>query len=545
MRRRTRGLVAAGVAVVVAAAGAIVWLLQPDDGGNSSVAVPRFVDDTVASGLDHRYEGGAEFFEGGGLASLDCDDNGFADLYLAGGAAPAGLYRNTSDVGGALRFERLASAVTDLTSVTGAYPLDLDNDAVTDLMVLRHAEGNVFLRGLGGCRFEDATADVGIDPGTSWTTAFSATWESGEELPTLAFGNFRNPGELDCATSLLVRPDGGGDRYDNPLPLEPGFCTLSVLFSDWSGTGRRDLRMSNDRNYYRDGSEQLWRVEPGAAPALFTEADGWRPLQIWGMGIASQDLTGDGLPEVFLTSQGDNKLQTLDGDPGRPAYRDLAVERGATATRPYAGGDVLPSTAWHPEFADLNNDGITDLFVTKGNVEGQADYASRDPNNLLLGTVDGTFTEQGEAAGLVRFERGRGATAADLNLDGLLDIVVVNRAAPVTVWRNAGAGDAAAPAALGGWVGIRVTQPAPNTAAIGGWLEVRRADGVTRYELNVGGGHASGDLGWLHVGLGAAAEVDVRVRWPDGSASDWATVRSATFVIIDRATTEPVVWKPN
>ena len=34
-------------------------------------------------------------------------------------------------------------------------------------------------------------------------------------------------------------------------------------------------------------------------------------MQIWGMGIASYDLTGDGYPEVYLTSQGDNKLQTL------------------------------------------------------------------------------------------------------------------------------------------------------------------------------------------------------------------------------------------
>ena len=70
--------------------------------------------------------------------------------------------------------------------------------------------------------------------------------------------------------------------------------------------------MANDRHYYIDGGEQLWRIAPGEAPREYTEADGWRPLQIWGMGIASQDLTGDGRPEVFITSQGDNKLQTLD-----------------------------------------------------------------------------------------------------------------------------------------------------------------------------------------------------------------------------------------
>ena len=46
------------------------------------------------------------------------------------------------------------------------------------------------------------------------------------------------------------------------------------------------------------------------------------------MGIASQDLTGDGLPEVFLTSQADNKLQTLAAGAARPDYRDIALDRG-------------------------------------------------------------------------------------------------------------------------------------------------------------------------------------------------------------------------
>ena len=189
--------------------------------------------------------------------------------------------------------------------------------------------------------------------------------------------------------------------------------------------------MANDRNYYRDGEEQLWRVVPGEAPRLYTQADGWNPLQIWGMGIASQDLTGDGYPEVFITSQGDNKLQTLADGTAQPTYQDIALKRGVTAQRPFVGGDVLPSTAWHPEFEDVNNDGYVDLFVTKGNVEAEPDYATRDPNDLLLGQPNGTFVEGAEAAGIVSFNRARGAALVDLNLDGLLDLVVVNRQANV------------------------------------------------------------------------------------------------------------------
>ena len=102
-------------------------------------------------------------------------------------------------------------------------------------------------------------------------------------------------------------------------------------------------------------------------------------MQIWGMGIASRDVTGDGLPDVYLTSQGDNKLQTLLAGPATPTYRDIALRRGVVAAQPVNGGDPLPSTAWHPEFEDVNNDGFMDLFVSKGNVDGAARLRDAGP----------------------------------------------------------------------------------------------------------------------------------------------------------------------
>ena len=194
------------------------------------------------------------------------------------------------------------------------------------------------------------------------------------------------------------------------------------------------------------------------------------------MGIASYDVTGDGLPEVYLTSQGDNKLQTLANATGRPTYRDIAIDEGVTATRPYTGGDPLPSTAWHPEFQDVNNDGFVDLFVSKGNVEAQQDFASRDPSDLLIGQADGTFVEEGVAAGIASFVRGRGAAVVDLNLDGMLDIVQVNRRVNVSLFRNVGSGTAAEPRPMGNWIAVRPEQTGPNRDAIGSWIQVRFGD---------------------------------------------------------------------
>ncbi len=259
--KRSRVLLAAAGAVIlvlVLVAVLAVWRSGPSSSAADTGDAPHFVDDTTGSGIDHSYEGAYEHFVGGGVAAFDCDDNGLDDLYFAGGTEPAALYRNRSEVGGALRFEQLASSVTDLTAVTGAYPLDVDSDELMDLVVLRRG-ANVVLRGLGDCGFEDATEQFGLDGGDDWTTAFSATWEGTNALPTLAFGNYRTLDETACADSRDRRPNSAGDGYDTPMVLTPGYCTLSMLYSDWDRSGRRDLRVSNDRNYYVDGREQLWR----------------------------------------------------------------------------------------------------------------------------------------------------------------------------------------------------------------------------------------------------------------------------------------------
>jgi hypothetical protein len=542
-RHRAVRWIASGAIVVVLGLGAGTLIASRADSTEpaTALAAPRFVDDTAAAGVDHRYTGEFEFFVGGGVATFDCDDDGRADLYVAGGSSPAGLYRNESPVGGELSFTQVTSPVTDLTEVTGAYPIDVDSDGAVDLAVLRRG-ADAILRGLGGCEFEDATAALGLDGDDEWTTAFSATWEGPSTLPTLAFGTYLTMDRDRCGVSRLVRPDG--DRYGVPVPLAPGYCTLSVLFSDWARSGQRDLRMTNDRHYYTDGQDQLWRLPPDQPPAQYAEADGWRSLVVWGMGIASRDLTGDGHPEVFVTSQGDNKLQTLANGPSRPEYEDMALRAGVTAQRPHTGGDVLPSTAWHPEFEDVNNDGFVDLFVAKGNVEAQTDHAMRDPSNLLVGQADGTFVEGAEAAGILRYERARGASLVDLNLDGMLDLVVVNREAPVTLWRNVGAGDAAEPRPMGGWIAVRLAQPPPNVDAVGAWLDVRVGERTLVREVTVGGGHAGGKLGWIHTGIGSADDVDVRVHWPDGETGPWMTVESNSFVTIERGSADPQEWTP-
>jgi hypothetical protein len=549
-RHRLALVAVLAIVVLVVAGGALAATGRiPLATSAGALGTPHFVDVTASSGVTLTYDGPYPFAVGGGVAVLDCDDDGKPDLYLAGGSGPAVLDRNDTAAGGGPHFTAVDDPASGLTDVLGAYPVDIDGDGRVDLAVLREG-GNVLLRGLGDCRFERANEALGFDGGNRITMAFSATWEHPASLPTLAFGNYildpdvPDPDHL-CADNVLVRPAADGSRYGAPVPLTPSWCAQSVLFSDWDRSGRRDLRVSNDRQYYSDlsdGQEQLWRMGAADAPRLYTADDGWVPIRVNGMGIASYDVTGDGFPDAYLTSQGANVLQTLSDGPSHPAFRNIALELGVEATRPSRGGDPLPSTSWHPEFADVNDDGFIDLFVSKGNVGAQADYAVKDPSDLFMGGPSGTFTQDAEAAGIDSFARARGAALVDLDGDGMLDLVVVNFGDPVQIWRNVGSGTAAAPRQMGHWIGVKARQPGANRDAIGAWLDIEIGGVTTHRELTVGGGHVGGELVPVHIGLGAATTARVRATWPDGVVGPWIDVTADQTVVLERGATVAAPW---
>jgi enediyne biosynthesis protein E4 len=494
----------------------------------------RFRDITATAGIDTVYQGDWQYMVGGGVAVFDCDADGFQDVFVAGGEGPSGVYRNTSTQAGKIKFEKPANGL-DVKAATGAYPLDIDSDGNTDLVILRVGE-NIVMRGTGNCQFERANETWGFDGGDGWSTAFAATWEKGNAWPTLAIGNYIDRAqELEpwgsCTDNLLHRPAEGQSSFTKPVALKPSFCTLGMMFSDWNKSGVPSLRVTNDREYYEGGQEQMWRIEPGKAPALYNEKDGWPYLRIWGMGVASYDLDFDGYPEYALTSMADQKLQTLDiaaSQAGaRPVFKDIAFAKGVTAHRPYQGTDLKPSTGWHTQFEDVNNDGLVDLFIAKGNVDAMPDFAAADPNNLLLQKPDGKFFESGGAAGISNNGKSRGGALADFNLDGLVDLLVVNRRTAVQVWQNV------TPQA-GNWIHLMPLQQGANRNAIGGWIEVKNQGRIMRRELTSGGGHVSGQLGSIHFGLGNETDAEIRIVWPDGEVGPWETVSGNTLYELKR-----------
>jgi len=114
-------------------------------------------------------------------------------------------------------------------------------------------------------------------------------------------------------------------------------------------------------------------------------------------------------------------------------------------------------------------------------------------------------------------------------------LAVVNRRENAKIWRNVTPD-------LGHFIALRLETTTSNRDAIGAWIEVKAEAGIQRREITSGGGHASGQNGFWHFGLGKAASADIRVIWPDGTEGPWQIVAADQFYRVspDR---EPIIWK--
>ena len=75
-------------------------------------------------------------------------------------------------------------------------------------------------------------------------------------------------------------------------------------------------------------------------------------------------------------------------------------------------------------------------------------------------------------------------------------------------------------------------------------IEIRTNQQELSRETTIGGGHAGGQLGWIHFGLGKADRAEVRIQWPDGETGPWMEVDVNRFTVINGDSSGPRVWAP-
>jgi hypothetical protein len=146
--------------------------------------------------------------------------------------------------------------------------------------------------------------------------------------------------------------------------------------------------------------------------------------------------------------------------------------------------------------------------------------AIKDPNNLLIQQSNGFFNEVGLDAGIASLERSRGAALADFDLDGRIDILVMNRRAPMEIYRNITKN-------TGNWVAFHLVQKGGNRNAIGSRITI----GKDSQQVTIGGGHAGGQATPIHFGLGNAKTATISIEWPDGSLTKHETKTNQIITI--------------
>jgi hypothetical protein len=522
--------------------------------GAPVTATPAFVDVAREAGLDKPHTGGGPDkgyiveAKGGGSAVFDADGDGDMDIYWVNGAtleAPDtgggnALYRND----GELRFTDVASAAGVLGSGwgMGAVAADYDNDGDTDLYVtcLRR---NLLFRNEGG-RFDGIGASAGVDV---------ELWSTGA-----AFGDYDLDGDLDLYVANYVdfdttaierlgtrwkgipsfvgplglrpQPDrllrNDGHRFldvsqsAGVLDVDPGYG-LGVVFTDYDGDGDADIYVANDSS-----PNFLFRNDGGTFSEVALAAQvshGAMGNAQAGMGVAVGDYDGDGFVDLFVTNF-DDDYNTLYHNDGDGAFEDVSFASGlAQPSLPFVGFGAI--------FLDFDHDADLDLFVANGHVYPQIDssgtnstYAEHD--HLYRNVGDGRFELFLPGAGSPFGRRvSRGASAADFDDDGDLDLFVAHLNDRPALYRN--------DAARGNWLGVLLEGGASNRDGLGARVVVYSGGRRQVREARRGSSFLSSEDPRLHFGLGTAHIVDsLTVHWPAGGVQRQLAVEPNRYLLL-------------
>jgi hypothetical protein len=415
-----------------------------------------------------------------GVAVGDYDNDGYEDLYVTGYGGNH-LYHNNgngtfTDV--TLRSGTAGDKTQGNSWSTSAAWVDLDNDGLLDLVVLRYVH---------------------------WS--FDDVW-CGEHRE--GYRAYCHPDIFPAIAPLVYRNNGDGTFTEQAAKM--GLATpakgLGIAIADFDRDGKIDLAVASDSMpellFHNLGHGTF--EETGLSAEIAVDSDG---RTYAGMGIDFQDFDNDGLPDLVITNLANQKyaLYRNNGD-------------GSFTYNTYLSGlarMTLLHSGWGIHFLDYDNDGLKDLLIAQGHdldtVElnyPQLHY--KEPMLLARNMGNGAFVDVSAQSGPVFAQRwvGRGMAVGDLDNDGRLDAVVTTNGGPAYLLRNE-------TPTQNHWLTLLLVGHTSNRDAIGAEIKVTTSHGSQYWTVSTTGSYLSSNDKRAHFGLGADATVrTIDIRWPSG-----------------------------
>ena len=517
-----------------------------------------------------RYE---YFYNGGGVAVGDLDNDGLEDIFFTGNMSSNKVYRNL----GNLKFEDL-SKKSGLEGkevwTTGVSMADVNGDGLLDIYVCYSGKGDPKERGnelwinQGNFVFKEEAASFGIADQSNSTQGLFFDFDRDGDLDLYLLNHhIQVINELEFDEAKTVRHPFAGDKlYQNDngkfidISEKAGIkgsalgFGLAVIASDINQDGWMDLLVTND---YIEPDYLYINNQDGTFSDRIT--DYFQHISHFSMGADIADINNDGNPDVYTLDMlpEDNERQKLLYGPENYEQYALMIQKGfyhqnmRNMLQLNLGDGSFSEIgqlsnisntdwSWSALFFDATNSGYKDLLVTNGYFR---DYTNRDflkykgdyyfkqavanekADTLhLVTTMTSTpvhnyfFENQGNLEFKDRsmdwgFEEkifSSGAAYSDLDNDGDLDLVINHLNETAGIYENRGE--------TGNWLEIQLKEKSKNTNAIGAKIQVNLGDSNQFFEMQPVRGFQSSVSQRIHIGLGEIETVkSLQITWPDGS----------------------------
>lgn len=532
-------------------------------------------------------------FNGGGIAVGDINNDGLEDIYFISNLQLNKLYLNQ----GNFKFKDItqsAGVAGRLGWKSGTSMVDINGDGLLDIYVCYSGKTdaekrrNQFFINQGNLTFLDKAKEMGLDdPSYTTQVSFFDYDRDGDLDAFLIATNVKVIRDLEYSQARKSKDPYAGDklfRNDNgrftEVTEQAGILSnalgfgLGVAVSDVNKDGWPDIYVSND---YAEPDYLYINNHDGT---FTNKLDVYlQHISQFSMGSDIADVNNDLLPDIFTADMlpEDNKRQKLLYGPDNYEQFALMVSEGyhyqfmrnmlhlnnGNGTFSEVGqlaGVSNTDWSWAPLFADYDNDGWKDLFVTNGYFR---DYTNRDflkykgdyyfqkvvahekadtlelaksmpstpVHNYIFKNMGGAqFEDKSKAWGFSMPSFSNGAAYADFDNDGDLDLIVSNQNAEASLYRNLSRQQNASQH----YIALQLKGAGLNTQAIGSTVTIYTGQDKQFFEMMPVRGYQSSVTSRIHAGLNSLTQIDsIIVVWPTGKKSSIANIMADQLLVLE------------